>query len=166
MGKIYTRGGNHLGLKGNQGGAKARKNGISLDFSVFQEYAERLDELGADLKEIFTDVMEQEAETVQEDTIDALNPNFLPAHGVYSYGDTKDSVELSPKVQWEGSLGEVGLGFDKTKAGAGGFLVTGTPKMQPDRELERIYGKKKYETEMRKSISEYLDYAIQQIMEG
>ena len=131
---------------------------------AFEEYAERLDELGADLKEIFTDVMEQEAETVQEDTIAALAPGFLPAHGKYSHGDTKQAVDLRPRVTWEGSLGEIGLGFDKTKYNAGGWLITGTPKMSPDRELARIYGSRKYEVDIRKSMEQYLSDKIDEIM--
>lgn len=154
------------GRRFSKGGKYARKNGISIDFGVFEEYAERLESLGAELQPIFTDVMEQEAETVQEDTIVALGSANLPAQGTYSSGDTKKSVDMSPKVNWEGSLGEIGLGFDKTKAGAGGWLITGTPKMRPDYELENIYGRKKYENQLRKSIMQYFDDKIEEIMEG
>ena len=154
------------GQRWSKGGKFARKNGISIDFSVFEEYAERLDNLGAELQPIFTDVMEQEAETVQEDTITALGSANLPAQGDYSTGDTKKSVDMSPRVVWEGSLGEIGLGFDKTKPGAGGWLITGTPKMRPDYALEEIYSRKKYEKELRKSIMQYFEDKIEEIMEG
>lgn len=33
----------------------ARKRGLSIDFQVFEDFAAELDDLGADLKEIFTD---------------------------------------------------------------------------------------------------------------
>lgn len=154
------------GQRWSKGGKYQRKNGISIDFGVFEEYAERLDNLGAELQPIFTDVMEQEGETVQEDTISALASANLPAQGNYSTGDTKKSVDMTPKVIWEGSLGEIGLGFDKTKAGAGGWLVTGTPKMSPDYALEDIYGRKKYERQLRKSIMAYFEDKIAEIMEG
>lgn len=154
------------GQRFSKGGKFARKNGISIDFGAFEEYAERLENLGAELQPIFTDVMEQEAETVQEDTITALGSANLPAQGDYSTGDTKKSVDMSPKVAWEGSLGEIGLGFDKTKPGAGGWLITGTPKMRPDYALEEIYGRKKYEKELRKSIMQYFEDKIEEIMEG
>lgn len=152
---------NSHGYKGNRGGSFARKKGLSIDFSVFEEFAEKLDDLGADLKKIFTDVMEQEGETVAEDTKEAVKKAYLPAKGEFSRGDTESSIVMHPKVEWSGTLGEIGLGFDKTQRGAGGFLITGTPKMQPDHELEKIYSQKKYEREMTKDIMEYLQAEIE-----
>lgn len=138
----------------------ARKNSINIDFSVFSDYAEELDKLGADLKEIFTDVMEQEGETVAEDTKDAVQKGNLPAGGKYSQGDTERAIIAQPKVEWSGELGEMGLGFDKTLPGAGGFLITGTPKMQPVQELVDIYGRKSYERKMTEDIMDYLGAEI------
>lgn len=137
-----------------------RKSALSIDFQVFEDYAAELEGLGADLKEIFTDVIEQEGETVAEDTKEAVKKAYLPAKGKYSTGDTENSIVMRPKVLWNGTLGEIGLGFDKTKAGAGGFLITGTPKMKPDYELEKIYSQKKYERNMTKDIMEYLGAEI------
>ena len=138
----------------------ARKSALSIDFSVFEDFATELEGLGADLKEVFTDVMEQEGETVAEDTKAAVQKAYLPAKGEFSRGETESSIIMQPKVEWSGSLGEIGLGFDKTKPGAGGFLITGTPKMQPDHELEKIYSQKKYERNMTKDIMEYLQAEI------
>ena len=143
-----------------------RKSMISIDFSNFSDYAEKLYNLGADLKEIFTDAMEQSAETVQFDTIDAMAKGNLPAGGKYSQGDTEASIIRDAKVVWHGSQGEIGLGFDKTRPGAGGFLITGTPKMQPNRALEDIYGRKKYENQLKKDIEEVLQYEIDRRMGG
>ena len=107
-----------------------------------------------------TDVMEQEAETVAEDTKEAVAKANLPAHGVYSNGDTEKTIVMSPKVEWSGELGEIGLGFDKTKPGAGGFLITGTPKMQPDYKLQDIYARKSYASKMTRDIMDYLSAEI------
>lgn len=152
---------NPFGKKWNKGGAGRRKNSISIDFSVFEDYAAELDDLGADLQKIFEDVMEQEAETVQEDTLEALDNANLPAQGEYSIGTTKKSVNEHPKVEWSGSIGEVGLGFDKTMPGAGGFLITGTPRMKPDQALVDIYGRKKYQKRIQDSIMDYLQAEIE-----
>ena len=76
----------------------ARKSSLSIDFSNFSDYAERLDQLGADLKEIFADAMEQAAETVQDDTIEAMSAANLPAGGRYSRGDTEASIIRNAKV--------------------------------------------------------------------
>ena len=56
----------------------ARKRGLSIDFSVFEDFAAELEGLGGDLKEIFTDVMEQEGETVGEDTKEAVKKAYPP----------------------------------------------------------------------------------------
>ena len=134
----------------------ARKSSISIDYSAFSDLAEQLDELGADLKKIFDEALEEAAEKVQEDTKQAMESANLPAGGKYSQGDTVASIVPNPKVEWQGTMAEIGLGFDKTKQGAGGFLITGTPKMQPNKALERIYGRKTYEKEINKMIEQKL----------
>lgn len=143
-----------------------RKNSLSIDFSNFAEYAERLDELNADLKEIFQDAMEQAAETVEWDIMDALADANLPALGKYSQGATEASVIRDAKVQWQGMLGEIPIGFDKTMPGAGGWLITGTPKMRPDYKLEDIFSRRKYEKKIMKQIEEHLQEEIDERLGG
>ena len=138
----------------------ARKSAIEIDFGVFENLADQLDKIGADLKETFSEVMEEEGKKVAEDTVEAAASAHLPAKGAYSTGDTQKAIIMAPKVEWSGSEASIGLGFDKTKPGAGGFLITGTPKMQPDYALEKIYGQKKYERDMKKHIMEGLQKQI------
>lgn len=144
----------------------SRKNFIDIDFSNFAEYAERLDELGADLQKVFGDAMEQAAETVQYDTEDAIAAGNLPAGGKYSRGATDASLLRNQQVQWSGMVGEIGLGFDKSVPGSGGWLITGTPKMRPDYKLEDIYGRKKYENKIYKQITEELQDEIDSRLGG
>lgn len=144
----------------------SRKNSLSIDFSNFAEYAERLDELNADLKEIFQDAMEQAAETVEWDIMDALADSNLPALGKYSQGATEASVIRDAKVQWQGMLGEIPIGFDKTMPGAGGWLITGTPKMRPDYKLEDIFSRRSYEKKIMKQIEEHLQEEIDERLGG
>lgn len=144
----------------------SRKNSLSIDFSNFAEYAERLDELNADLKEIFQDAMEQAAETVEWDIMDALADANLPALGKYSQGATEASVIRDAKVQWQGMLGEIPIGFDKTMPGAGGWLITGTPKMRPDYKLEDIFSRRNYERKIMKQIEEHLQEEIDERLGG
>ena len=138
----------------------ARKSAIEIDFGVFADLADQLDKLGADLKKTFSDVMEEEGKRVAEDTFEAVASAHLPAKGAYSTGETQKAIIMNPKVEWSGSEACIGLGFDKTKPGAGGFLITGTPKMQPDYALEKIYSQKKYERDMKKHIMEGLQDQI------
>ena len=157
---------NVLGLKWNRGGAKRRKNYISIDFSNFAEYAEKLDRLNADLKKIFGDAMEDAAKQVQEDTRKAVGNANLPAGGNYSDGETKASIIRDVTPKWSGSLGEVKLGFDKTKPGAGGFLITGTPKMAPDALLAEMYSGRKYQRQIQKNIEQSLQKELDKLGGG
>lgn len=140
-----------------------RKNFIKIEGSAFADYAEKLDKLGADLKKIFDESLIKAGTKVQADVREAVAPQNLPARGAYSTGDTEASV-LEPKVIWAGSVGELPLGFDKTKPGAGGFLITGTPRMAPDYALTKIFTQKSYETNIKKEIEADLQAEIDRIM--
>lgn len=142
------------------------RNTLKLDTSAFDDFAEKLDRLGADLKPIFDDALTQAAETITEDTLEALKDQYLPAHGDYSTGDTKLSIMRNPRVKWSGMIGEVAVGFDYDKPGAGGYLITGTPRMDPDKELNRIYKSKRYMTDIKKDMIEIFQDAIDDHMGG
>lgn len=142
------------------------RNVLKLDTKGFDEYAEKLERLDADLKSIFTDALQQAAETITEDTVEAMSSGNLPAGGKYSTGETKKSIVQNPKVTWSGTVGEVGVGFDFEKPGAGGYLITGTPRMKPNRELNRIYKSKKYMTNIKKDMKDIFDDEIQRRMGG
>ena len=138
----------------------ARKSAISIDFGVFEDLAAQLEKLGANMQETFSEVMEKEGKKVADDTKAAMAKSNLPAGGKFSQGETEKTIIMNPKVEWSGSLGEMGLGFDKTQPGAGGFLITGTPKMKPDYALEKIYGQKRYESNMKKEMMQGLQKEI------
>lgn len=138
----------------------ARKRGISIDFSGFEGLIERLEKLGADIGDIIAEAMEQTAETVEDETAIAMNKSKLPAGGEYSQGETMASIYRSAKAEKNGVSVEIDIGFDKTMPGAGGFLITGTPKMQPNKELAKIYGTKTYEKTLKKDVGELLQSKI------
>ncbi len=153
---------NKSGKKWNKGGALSRKQMLSLDTSAFDDYIERLRAIEADVGKVVADAMEKAAEKVQQDTLQAIQPGKLPAKGRYSQGDTAASVLRDVKPTVSSRYVEVNLGFDKTKSGAGGFLITGTPKMAPDRALVSIYGSRKYQTDITNEIRQELDKAIKE----
>lgn len=140
------------------------KNKVSIDFKAFSDYAERIDQLNGDLKEVITMALEKAGETIQADTLAALDATNLPAGGKYSRGDTADAVIDDIRVTWSGSVGEIGLGFDKTKPGAGGWLITGTPKMAPDRALQKIYKQQSYMNKRKKEMEEVFIEAVNRLM--
>jgi hypothetical protein len=142
------------------------RNVLKLDVKGFDEYAEKLDSLGADLKTIFTDALEQAGETITEDTIDAMADANLPRGGEYSTGETKASIIKNPHVEWAGTIGSIGVGFDFGKPGAGGYLITGTPRMRPDKPLNQIYKSKKYMSDIRKDMVDIFNDEIKRRMGG
>lgn len=144
----------------------ARKNKIQFDFDRLANVIEKLDKAGANLEKILTEVLEDAAKEIQADTIKALDKSYLPAAGKYSSGDTEEGVVTDPKVEKQGSILEIGVGFDKSKPGAGGWLITGTPKMAPDKLLVDIYTNKKYENNLMKTIEEKLSEELEKIIGG
>lgn len=139
---------------------------LKLDTQGFTEYGEKLDALGADLRSIFTDALEQAGETIGEDTLDAVAEGNLPAGGKYSTGETKAAVIQSPRVEWEGTTGSIGVGFDFGKPGAGGFLITGTPRMRPDKALNQMYKGKRYMKKIQQDMADIFNDEVRRRMGG
>lgn len=118
-----------------------------------------LQRMGAEVQPIVEKVMTQTAQRIQTDTVKALAPANLPAGGKYSQGDTKKSVVQDLQVRWEGLSAWIPIGFDFSVPGAGGYLITGTPKMAPDKELNRMYNQKRYMQQIQEDMENVLlDY--------
>lgn len=142
------------------------RNTLKLQLGGFQELITKLDSLQGDVKKAVTDALEQAGETIGEDTVDAVDSANLPAKGEYSKGQTKASIITNPLVHWSGNQAEIGVGFDYSKKGAGGFLITGTPRMKPDYELQKIYKRKKYMNQIQNDMADVINDYIQEKMEG
>lgn len=128
------------------------KNKAKVKLEGFKEMITTLDSLGGDLVGIAADALSQAGETIGWDTLEAAqNPN-MPAEGKYSTGRTEQAVLTTPRVEVSGNLVEVGAGFDYTKDGAGGILITGTPRMKPNYELNKIFKGKRYMNNISKDI--------------
>lgn len=120
------------------------RNTLRIDFSPFEDMLTTLDDMGGDVVRVTDRALREAAVQVQNDTVLAVSKAHLPAHGEYSRGDTEKSIIHFPAVEWEGFIGSVPVGFDFSKPGAGGFLISGTPRMAPDKKLRRMYKGKKY----------------------
>ena len=144
----------------------AQRNTLRLDTSGFVEMLRKLDSLGGDVKKATQDALLQASETIYEDTLDAMQKSNLPAGGKYSQGTTMESIIRDAQVTWEGLVASVPVGFDFSKPGAGGFLITGTPKMQPDRELHRMYKQKKYMRDIQNDMGDVIMDFVTSAMEG
>lgn len=142
-----------------------KRNTLRLDTSGLTSMMQRLEELGGDVRQAVEESLVQAAEKIREDTFKALDSPNLPARGKYSKGNTRESVITDTRVTWEGTVGSVPVGFDFSKPGAGGFLITGTPKVQPDRELNRMYKGKKYMGDIQKQMGDVIMQKIVEKME-
>ena len=134
------------------------RNTLRLELSGFKELLTKLDKLGGDVPGVVEDALMQAAGTIADDTLAALADANLPVGGKFSRGNTKAAVVTNPRVEWSGTTASVGVGFDYDKPGAGGLLITGTPKMKPDYALQKMYKKKGYmqkiQDDMRKIVTD------------
>ena len=144
------------------------KNTLDLDTSGIEELINRLKKLEGDVKSAVTDALEQAAETVEEDTREAIQPQNLPALGKFQSKDkdTEKAIVTGAKVTWHGTAAEINVGFDYSKPGAGGFLITGTPRMKPDKALNKIYKQKKYMKQLQTDMGAVVSDYIREKMEG
>lgn len=140
-----------------------KRNTLRLDTSGFTEMLKKLDALGGDVKITVDEALKKAGDKIERDTEAAIAPANLPARGKYSHGDTKESIIHDAQVHWEGQVGWIPVGFDFSKPGAGGYLITGTPKMRPDLTLNRMYKQKKYIREIQEMMS---DTVLQKIVDA
>jgi hypothetical protein len=111
------------------------KNKISLQFKGFEEYAERLDKLGGDLKATTEKALQNSHDYITPKVRAAMNKH-------HRTGETEDSIAGNAKVVWEGSVASIDIGFNLTEGGMPSiFLMYGTPRMKKDQALyDSIYG--------------------------
>lgn len=135
-------------------------NTMKLDFEGFEYLLSGLEEMGVDAKQVADRALREAAIQIQKDTVLAAGKANLPAHGIYSKGYTDKSIIHFPPVEWEGMVCSAYVGFDFSKPGAGGFLISGTPTMRPDEKLHRMYKGKKYIADIQHGMLEKITEAL------
>ena len=129
----------------------ARKNRVRLQFDGFQEYAERIDKLNGDLKSIMTEALVESKKLVTPGIKKRMEKHRRT-------GVTESTIDDINEVTWNGSIGEIKIGFDISNNGFPSiFLMYGTPRMKKDTALyNSIYGSKikKQISELQKEIFE------------
>lgn len=136
------------------------KNKLTLNFTAFEEYAEKLDELGGDLKAV--------TEKALQNSHDYVTPKIHRAMRKHRRtGRTEDSIADDAKVEWSGTVASVDVGFDILDGGLPSiFLMYGTPRVQKDQELyDSIYGSKT-KKEVAKLQEKTFARAIKKVMGG
>lgn len=111
------------------------KNKLTIDFKGFQEMYEKLDKLQADTKKITKEALQKSYDAITPTIDQAIKPHHLT-------GQTEKSLVKNEKVQWEGMIAYIKVGFNIRQGGlASIFLMYGTPRMSPDKKLyNSIYG--------------------------
>jgi len=143
------------------------RNKIGLQVKGLDEYMAKLDELGG------SKAMRRGVEEALKESKKHVNPLIakamtqLPAGGRYSTGNTKESIDESMTVDWEGMTASIKVGFDFKKSGMTSiFLMYGTPKHDPVAGLyAAIYGAKT-QREIGAIQAEALQKVIEEFMEG
>lgn len=141
-------------------------NKFKCEIFGFEEMITRLDEVEGNVKGFVTETLETVGEDVGVYTKEAVAKSKLPAQGKYSKGDTERSVIMNPTVEWQGMVASINVGFDYTKEGAGGLLISGTPRMRPVQELVSIYKRKTFWKKISDGIGESFNDYIEEAMEG
>lgn len=141
------------------------RNTLKLDTKGFEDLVRRFEKLGGNAKEIVGEALERAGDKIEKDTIAAVQRKNLPQKGKFSKGNTERSIVRDSKTTWSGTMAEIGVGFDYSKPGAGGYLITGTPRMQPDRELHKMYKQKAYMRQIQNEMMETVSEKITEEME-
>lgn len=139
---------------------------LKLDTSGFEELINRYKKLGGDTKQIVEKALDKVGDEITQDTQTAVSKKNLPQKGKYSKGNTEKSIVKNPRTTWSGEIASIQVGFDYSKPGAGGFLITGTPRMQPDRELHKMYKQKAYMRHIQEDMIEVVQAEIKERIEN
>jgi hypothetical protein len=122
---------------------------------------------GGNAQKLVEETLQESSERVLIDTKLALSKSYLPAGGRYWTGTTSKSVVERADVSWKGLVAEVPVGFDFSEPGAGGYLITGTPRMKPDQMLNKIYKQRSYMNKMQRDMADkVMDEIVKIITEG
>lgn len=137
-------------------------NKMKLQFSGFDEYIEKLDKLGGDIRT----ATEQALFKTHEMITPALKRRMENAHNNYS-GETVRSLDEDGSLTWEGQTASISVGFHIRDGGLPSiFLMYGTPRMQPDRTLYNLVYGSKIKKEIGERQKEIFAKAIKERMEG
>lgn len=141
------------------------KNKIGIKFQGFAEMAEKLDSLGGSLKDTTEEALIKSKDIVTANLQKATKKSNYPAQGKYSTGLTEKSIDTSKNVEWNGTMGQISVGYDFDKSGMRTiYLMYGTPRMRPAAGMyDAIYGRKT-QSDIRKTQKEIFADAIKKEM--
>lgn len=140
---------------------------LTLNYKGFANYMARLDELAGNkgMNRGVDAALKESKKYVNNQISEAIENKNLPAHGKYSKGDTRKSLDKNFKIEWDGTCAEIKVGFIFEKSGMSSImLMYGTPRMEPANGLyDAIYGSK-ISRKIKKIQSEAIAKVISRVM--
>lgn len=115
---------------------------LGLDFHDMEQMQKRFQKIGADIKPAAERALKKSHNFVTKRLEQHTTKPFMPAGGKFSEGETKKSIVHNDKVYWIGSNAYIPIGYDVSKTINSIFLMYGTPKMKPNKEMYKdIFGR-------------------------
>lgn len=113
------------------------KNKLKLEFDGFDKIIKQLEDLDGDVNKTVEKALKESHKHVTSN----LESAIIPHNRSYK---TAKSLRKESNVIWVGNEAYINVGFDINNGGLPSiFLMYGTPKMKPDRNLyNAVYGKK------------------------
>jgi hypothetical protein len=130
-------------------------NKMQLQLKGFDELMSRLDAAGGDMK--------RATEAALKSSKQAITPEIEAAIAKHRRtGRTEESIDKSMAVEWDGLTASIDIGFHIRDGGlASIFLMYGTPRIQPDKQLyDAVYGQK-----VKRKIAKIQEEAINKVIE-
>ena len=120
------------------------RNKLTLRFDGLEEYIQRLENLDKDIRPVVEESLIESKRLVHQEIQTAMAPH----NRTYQ---TVKSLAKEEKVEWNGSVASIDVGFDLGNGGMPSiYLMYGTPRMAKDQKLyNAIYG-----TSVRKKVAE------------
>lgn len=113
---------------------------MKVEFEGFDSVLAKLKKLDGDAKKVTEEALRETHKIVTDKAEQAMGASFLPAGGKYSTGETLKHLRREANIEWNATVASVPVGFDIKSGGLVSiFLMYGTPRMDPDKELYNAF---------------------------
>lgn len=141
------------------------RNRIGLNVDGLEDMIERLENVNGNLKNAVTDALSKSKELVTNKLLQDTNNGNFPAHGKYSTGKLKHSIDTNNSVKWDGMKASIKVGYNIKNGGLVSiFMMYGTPRyMKVQKLYNDVYGAKT-KREVKQIQTEAINREIQERM--
>lgn len=113
---------------------------MKLEIEGLNELLNRIELLNGNVRATTEQALRETHRIVTHKAENAMSATYLPARGKYSTGETLLHLRRNAAIEWHGDVAEVKVGFDIKRGGLTSiFLMYGTPRMKPDKELYNAF---------------------------